>query len=45
MTTENYELFIMPGCPFCHRVLDYMGEHVSSFPSATSRRIGRRSPA
>ena len=32
MTTENYELFIMPGCPFCHRVLDYMGEHGIELP-------------
>ena len=32
MTTDNYELFIMPGCPFCHRVLDYMGEHGIELP-------------
>ena len=38
MTTENYELFIMPGCPFCHRVLDYMGEHLRY------RRLSRRAP-
>ncbi len=32
MATRSYELYIMPSCPFCHRVLDYMDTHGIDIP-------------
>lgn len=32
MADTTYELFIMPGCPYCHKVLDYMSAHGIELP-------------
>lgn len=32
MTDKTYELFIMPSCPYCHKVLDFMEDHDIDLP-------------
>lgn len=28
----NHELYVIPGCPYCKKVLDYMQEHELDMP-------------
>ena len=32
MADHSYELYIMPSCPFCHRVLAFMDDHGINIP-------------
>lgn len=36
----SYELFIMPGCPFCHKVIDFMERKGVSIPVYDTTRDG-----
>lgn len=32
MAETSYELYIMPGCPYCHRVTDWLDRHGFNIP-------------
>lgn len=32
MTSETYELYIMPSCPYCHKVLNFLSKHGIEMP-------------
>lgn len=32
MSNMNYELYIMPSCPYCRKVLNYMSDHDIKIP-------------